>query len=83
MLTILTSKEFYGIQVLTWYLPWILVYMYLWTGSYFFRHSDKRFNDEIWSQCSLNPSVKQEKIQDNSKDYKTSSGLTYTDIIWS
>lgn len=78
MLTILTSKEFYGIQVLTWYLPWILVYMYL-----FFRHSDKRFNDEIWSQRSINPSVKQEKIQDNSKDYKTSSGLTYTDIIWS
>lgn len=36
MLTILTSKEFYGIQALTWYLPWILVYMYLWKGSYFF-----------------------------------------------
>lgn len=36
MLTILTSKEFYGIQVLTWYLPWILVYMYLWKGSYIF-----------------------------------------------
>lgn len=47
----------------------------------FFRHTDKRLNDEIWSQRSINPSVKQEKIKDNSKDYKTSSGLTYTDII--
>lgn len=47
----------------------------------FFHHSDKRLNDEIWSQCSLNPSAKQEKIKDNSKDHKTRSGLTYTDII--
>lgn len=76
MLTILTSKEFYGIQVALNISIHVPMKRFI-----FFRHSDKRLNDEIWSQCSLNPSVKQEKIQDNSKDYKTSSGLTYTDII--